>query len=51
MRELLQRIGWSQAYFSRLIGRNEKTVCRWVNGDPDPVAMKYLELVCRMVGV
>lgn len=50
MSELLDRLGWSQAYFARHVGVSEKTVSRWCKVGPDPVAMKYLELVVRMLG-
>ncbi len=51
MNELLSRIGWSQAFFARHLGITEQTVGRWCKENPNPVAMKYLELVVRMVGV
>jgi len=50
MNELLARIGWSQAYFARHLGVSARTVARW-DKNPNPVAMKYLEFVVRMMGV
>ena len=46
MLELLSRLGWSQVYFARRIGVAEKTVNRWCAGNPNPVAMAYLEFAC-----
>ena len=50
MIELLESLGWSQAYFARRVGVSEKTVGRWCKGNPDPVAMAYLRLVMRVIG-
>ena len=49
MRELLSRMGWSQAYFAEKMGVSAKTVWRWCKENPDPVAMRYLELVDRLI--
>ena len=51
MLELLARVGWSQKYFAERVGVNEKTVNRWCAGNPSPVAMSYLEMVARVLGV
>ena len=51
MQDLLDRMGWSQAYFAELVGVSPRTVANWCKGNPNPVAMKYLELVCRLLGV
>ena len=48
---LLRRVGWSQAFFAQHINRHEKTVNRWCNGTPDPTAVKYLELMVRLMGL
>ena len=50
MQDLLDRIGWSQAHFARMVEVSPKTVGVWCRGNPNPVAMKYLELVARLVG-
>lgn len=52
MQELLDRIGWSQATFARHAGVSALTVNRWCRGrvDPPHLAMRYLELVARLVG-
>jgi transcriptional regulator with XRE-family HTH domain len=50
MAELLDFIGWNQAQFARRVGVSERTVSRWVKGNPDPVAIAYLELVARLLG-
>jgi DNA-binding transcriptional regulator YiaG len=47
---LLDELGWSQAYFARRVGVSEKTVSRWCKGEPNSVAMAYLELVKRVLG-
>ena len=49
MKDLLHRIGWSQAWFAQHIGVSERTVYQWCKSDPNPIAMKYLELVARLV--
>lgn len=51
MTDLLSKVGWSQAFFARHIGVDEKTVSRWCNDNPNPVAMKYLAFVVRTLGV
>ena len=51
MVNLLDRLGWSQAYFARRVGVSSKTVGRWCKGSPDPVAMAYLELCVKLLGV
>ena len=51
MKNLLERVGWTQSYFAKRIGVSDKTVSRWVKGNENPVAKAYLELVARMLGV
>ena len=51
MMELLSRVGWSQRYFAGRVGVAEKTVNRWCAGDPNSVAMAYLQMVSRILGV
>lgn len=51
MTELLNRLGWSQAYFARRVGVDEKTVSRWCMGKGNPVAEAYLELCARLMNV
>ena len=50
MKHLLDKFGWSQAYFARRVGVTEKTVGRWCKSNPDSVAMAYLNLVGRVLG-
>ena len=50
MEKLLKQIGWSQSYFARRLGVTPKTVGEWVKGEPPAYAMRYLELVVRLVG-
>ena len=50
MRDLLSKIGWSQAFFAGRVGVSVKTVNRWCKGGGgSEVAMAYLELVDRML--
>ena len=51
MSELLERVGWSQRYFAQRIGVSEKTVWRWCSGEPNSVAVAYLQMVARVLGV
>ena len=51
MKSLLERIGWSQAYLAKHLGVSERTVANWCRKEPNKVAMKYLELICNLVGV
>lgn len=51
MKDLLNRLGWSQAYFAKHIGVSVNTVNNWCIGNPNPVAMKLLETSCRLLGV
>jgi DNA-binding transcriptional regulator YiaG len=51
MAELLGRIGWSQAFFASHLGVSTKAVFNWCNGKPNQVALRYLELVSKLVGV
>lgn len=51
MTDMLTRLGWTQAYFARRIGKNEKTVSRWCLGEPDSCAMEYLRFCCHVMGV
>lgn len=49
MSELLKKMGWSQSFFAERMGVSTKTVGRWCNGKPDSCAMKYLELVSKLI--
>ena len=51
MGDLLDKLGWSQAYFAKRVGVTEQTVGRWVRGDPPRLAVVYLEQCCRLLGV
>ena len=51
MIELLGRIGWSNRFFARQVGVDERTVSRWCSGKENSVARSYLELVARILGV
>lgn len=51
MKQLLAKLGWSQSFFATHVGVSEKTVNRWCFENPNPVAMKYLQLICRLLGV
>ena len=51
MNELLARVGWSQRYFASRIGVDERTVGRWCNGKDNSIAIAYLEMVSRVLGV
>lgn len=51
MQEMLDKLGWSQAYFAGRMGVSANTVSAWCNGEPNQAAMVYLELVCRLLGV
>jgi len=50
MQALLDKLGWSQGYYARLIGVTNQTVYRWCKGKPDPVAMRLLETYLRVIG-
>ena len=53
--EILSRIHWSQQTFADQVGVSLRTVKRWArDNDKSPgkrVAMKYLEMLCRIIGV
>jgi DNA-binding transcriptional regulator YiaG len=51
MQDLLDRIGWSQAHFSRRVGVSSKTVNGWCKEKPNSVAMAYLRMVSKVLGV
>ena len=55
MGEILERIGWSKRHFAGLMGVDERTVLSCcsgsVKGASYRAAMKYLELVARILGV
>ena len=51
MNELLQRVGWSKAFFARHWGVSEDTVGAWCREKPNVGAMRYLEMVARFLGV
>lgn len=51
MSDMLMRLGWTQKYFARRIGVDEKSVTRWCQGTPNPIAMEYLRLSCHLMGV
>jgi len=51
MQDLLDKLGWSQRYFADHLGVSVNTVNAWCKGNPNPAAMKYLELVARLLGV
>lgn len=50
LENLLSRIGWSKNQFAEMSGVTPKTMGRWCkNGNP--LAERYLELCCRLLGV
>ncbi len=49
MRELLDKIGWSNRHFAKVMGVDERTISRWLDTEP-VAAMKYLQLVNRLIG-
>ena len=51
MDQLLSRIGWSHRHFAAQVGVDERTVGRWCHGGENPVAMAYLRMVARVLGV
>jgi len=51
MKDLLLRVGWSQAFFARHWGVSEDTISRWCKGEPDAGAIRYLVMVARLLGV
>ena len=51
MNELLNRVGWTQRYFAQRVGVSEQTVWRWCNKDANSVAVAYLNMVARVLGV
>ena len=50
MSELLDRLGWSQAYFSRHAGVSQRTVGVWLKTEPE-LPMRYLRLCARLLNV
>ena len=54
MSDLLNEIGWSQAFFANRIGVSTRTVNRWVlgknRGQGYPVAIAYLEMIKKLLG-
>lgn len=50
MQELLDKLGWSQGYYARLIGVTNQTVYRWCKGKPDSVAMTLLSVYWNSLG-
>ena len=48
MKDLLEKLGWSQAEFARKIGVSTKTVNRWSKGEPPRIVLIYLELVVKI---
>lgn len=51
MDELLAKAGWSKSHFAKVCGVDVRTVQRWCREEPDPLAMRYLELVVKLVGI
>ena len=51
MNDMLMRLGWTQKYFARKVGVDEKTVGRWCTGSPNSVALEYLRFACHVMGV
>ena len=55
MDDLLNEVGWSQAFFAKRIGVSTRTVNRWVlgknRGQGYPVAMAYLYMIRSMLSV
>ena len=50
MEKLLNRLGWSQAYFAKLCGVTPKTVGEWLKSEPE-LPMRYLRLCARLLNV
>lgn len=53
MNELLARLGWSQAFLSRHIEVDARTVGRWASGETEPpkLLIIYLTQCCDLIGV
>jgi len=55
MSDILERIGWSQRHFAEVLGVSVDTVNDWCRGRTEgpgkKAAEKYLEVVCRVLGV
>ena len=54
MQSLLDRLGWSQSYLADHFGVHKNTVARWCQDEDSAgykVAMKYLNLICKQVGL
>ena len=55
MQGYLDRIGWTQAHFARLVGVSTDTVNDWCKGRTEgpgyQVGMRYLDLISRVLGV
>jgi transcriptional regulator with XRE-family HTH domain len=52
MKELLAKVGWTQAEFARRIETSPNTVMEWCKGGDSlayRIAVKYLELLSRVV--
>ena len=49
MDKLLEKIGWSQAYFAKRIGVSEKTVCQWNKKGAPEYALAYLRQIARLI--
>jgi len=54
MKQLLDRIGWSQAEFARRVRLSQTTVSQWCRNGPDTpmyrLAMLYLECLAKAMG-
>ena len=52
MKELLKKVGWTQAEFARQISVNKDTVNSWCQGEVDSgayrLAIKYLTLLVQV---
>jgi len=54
MKNLLNRIGWTQSQLARDLDTSENTVSKWCKTDPDTLAyratVRYLECLARAMG-
>ena len=50
LQEFIDRMGWSQAEFSRRVGRDQSTVCDWFNMIDYPKTPEMMMRVSELVG-
>ena len=51
IRKRLEERGITQTEFAKLVGVDKATMCRWLNDDGPLPNLKYINMMCKILGI